>query len=116
MGGDILYRDTTPDAETTEKILQGCKPLAPELLDGKGEFEVLSVPVGLRPARKGGPRVEVEVVVEGETKPQPEKRTGTKTKTMTGTETNGEGERKKEAEGEKKRWTVVHCYGHAGAG
>lgn len=49
---------------------------------------MLSVPVGLRPARKGGPRVEVEVVVEA-----------------------GAG-----GEGKGKRWTVVHCYGHAGAG
>lgn len=81
-------RDTTPDPETTERILGACKKLAPELLDRSGEFVVLSVSVGLRPARKGGPRVEVEEVVEGGT----------------------------EGEGKGKRWTVVHCYGHAGAG
>lgn len=81
-------RDTTPDAETTDKILRACKALAPELLDEKGEFEVVSVQVGLRPARKGGPRVEVEEVVGG----------------------------KSGREGDGKRWTVVHCYGHGGAG
>lgn len=48
--------------ETTASILEGCKPLAPELLNSNGEFEVLSVQCGLRPSRKGGPRVEVEVV------------------------------------------------------
>ncbi|KAI4120303.1 MAG: hypothetical protein LQ347_007121, partial [Umbilicaria vellea] len=83
-------RDTTPDPKTTEKILGACKQLAPELLDESGEFVVLGVPVGLRPARNGGPRAEVEEVVEA------------------GAERNGKGK--------GKRWTVVHCYGHAGAG
>lgn len=48
--------------ETTKSILQGCKVLAPELLSEDGEFEVLSVQCGLRPAREGGPRVEGEIV------------------------------------------------------
>lgn len=43
-------------------ILAGCKGLAPELLDEDGNFEVLAVPVGLRPSRQGGPRLETEVV------------------------------------------------------
>ena len=55
-------RNTDPDEETTKKILEGCKDLAPELLDANGEFRVLSALVGLRPARKGGPRVEREVL------------------------------------------------------
>ena len=41
--------------------MEGCKELAPELLGGDGEFEVLSVQCGLRPAREGGPRIEKEV-------------------------------------------------------
>lgn len=57
--------DVEPDEETTREILKGCKVLAPELLSGEGEFEVLNVLVGLRPSREGGARVEREVV-EGE--------------------------------------------------
>lgn len=48
--------------ETTNAILKGCKSLAPELLAPDGSFEILRVQCGLRPARKGGPRVEVELV------------------------------------------------------
>ena len=48
--------------DTTNSILEGCKSLAPELLAEDGLFEVLSVQCGLRPAREGGPRVEVEIV------------------------------------------------------
>ena len=36
--------------------------MAPELFAQDGLFEVLSVQCGLRPAREGGPRVELEVV------------------------------------------------------
>jgi len=53
--------DTEVDHETTRQILEGCKPLAPELLTD-GEFEVLKVQVGLRPSRGGGARVESEIV------------------------------------------------------
>jgi D-amino-acid oxidase len=49
-----------PDAETSSKILEEAKKWAPELLDKKGEFEVLDVRVGFRPGRKGGARVELE--------------------------------------------------------
>ena len=55
-------RSVETNKETTRRILQGCKPLAPDLLNDSGEFEVLSVQCGLRPSRKGGPRVEVEIV------------------------------------------------------
>lgn len=50
------------DDDTTKAILKGCKPLAPELLNENGEFEILSVQCGLRPSRNGGPRVESEVL------------------------------------------------------
>ena len=45
--------------------MESCKELAPELLGGDGEFEVLSVQCGLRPAREGGTRVEKEVFEGG---------------------------------------------------
>ncbi|KAK8159193.1 hypothetical protein IWX90DRAFT_439785 [Phyllosticta citrichinensis] len=54
--------DQEPDDATTKWILGSCKELAPELLNEKGEFEVLSVNVGFRPGRTGGPRLEVEEV------------------------------------------------------
>lgn len=54
--------DREPDDATTKWILESCKELAPELLNEKGEFEVLSVNVGFRPGRTGGPRLEVEEV------------------------------------------------------
>jgi len=68
------------DEDMTSKILERAKALCPELLEN-GEFEGLRVVVGLRPARKGGARMEMEVRggIEG-------------------------------------RKTVVHAYGHAGAG
>lgn len=49
-----------PDPKTTDDILRRTREWAPELLNEKGEFDILSVQVGLRPARKGGVRVEVE--------------------------------------------------------
>jgi hypothetical protein len=52
--------DTEPDDQVTQRILERCKPMAPELLNEKGEFEVVSVNVAFRPGRKGGPRVELE--------------------------------------------------------
>ncbi|KAF5858054.1 hypothetical protein ETB97_004923 [Aspergillus alliaceus] len=57
--------DTEPIEHMTKTILDRCKPLAPELLNKKGEFEVLAVRVGLRPSRKGGPRVETEELGDG---------------------------------------------------
>lgn len=51
------------DSETTRLILERCACIAPELLTGDGgQFEVISAQCGLRPARKGGPRLETEVV------------------------------------------------------
>jgi len=62
LGGTKQIGDWTaePDLQTTEEILCRAKEWAPELLNEKGEFEVLSVQVGLRPGRKGGARVEIE--------------------------------------------------------
>ncbi|SMR48678.1 unnamed protein product [Zymoseptoria tritici ST99CH_3D1] len=52
-----------PDEKVTERILQRCAWMVPELLTGEdGGFEVISVQCGLRPGREGGPRVEREVV------------------------------------------------------
>lgn len=50
------------DEKMTQSILDRCRPIAPELLNVNGDFEVLSVQVGLRPSRKGGPKVEIETV------------------------------------------------------
>lgn len=57
--------DSKPDATATEVILKRNAWQVPELLTGDdGGFEVLSVQCGLRPGRKGGPRVEGEVIVD----------------------------------------------------
>ncbi|MCJ1316787.1 hypothetical protein MMC15_002108 [Xylographa vitiligo] len=58
--------DTSVSESSKQKFLYGCKELAPELLRKDGEFELLGVQVGLRPARSGGPRVTAEVLVGGE--------------------------------------------------
>ncbi|KAI5357217.1 Putative FAD dependent oxidoreductase, D-amino acid oxidase, D-amino-acid oxidase [Septoria linicola] len=51
------------DDDVTERTLERCGWMVPELLTGEGgRFEVLSVHCGLRPGRQGGPRVEREVV------------------------------------------------------
>lgn len=62
----VIFRSTEPDPAMTARILERCAPIAPELLDAEGEFDVLAVQVGLRPMRRGGPRMEVEWVGEGE--------------------------------------------------
>ena len=56
--------DTSVSENSKQNILDGCKDLAPELLGKGGEFELLGVQVGLRPARKGDPRVEAEFIGE----------------------------------------------------
>ncbi|QIX01114.1 hypothetical protein AMS68_006631 [Peltaster fructicola] len=53
----------TPDPRVTESILERNSWQVPELLTSStGGFEVVSVQCGLRPGRKGGPRVEQEDV------------------------------------------------------
>lgn len=46
--------------------MEAARQWAPELLNGKGEFEVLGEQVGLRPGRSGGVRCEVEILREEE--------------------------------------------------
>lgn len=63
LGGckEVGYWDEKEDQELTRKILERARGLVPELLtNGGNEFEILSVQVGRRPGRKGGPRVEIE--------------------------------------------------------
>jgi len=58
--------ESEPDEKATEEILRRNAWQVPELLTGPdGGFEVLSVQCGLRPGRKGGPRVEGEVLDGG---------------------------------------------------
>ncbi|KAF2717341.1 FAD dependent oxidoreductase [Polychaeton citri CBS 116435] len=65
LGGtkEVGVWDETPSEETTKTILERASWQVPELLTGKdGGFEVISVQCGLRPGRKGGPRMEREIV------------------------------------------------------
>jgi D-amino-acid oxidase len=67
LGGtkDEEVWDSEPDETATEGILKRNAWQVPELLTGDdGGFEVLSVQCGLRPGRKGGPRVEGELIVD----------------------------------------------------
>jgi D-amino-acid oxidase len=75
LGGTWQEGDwnTTPDPDTTSAILERCRALVPELAGAP----VVGEKVGLRPVRRGGPRVEAEKWPGG---------------------------------------TVVHAYGHGGAG
>ena len=50
------------DEDVTKRILEGCKMLAPELLNEEGDFEMLSAQSGLRPGRQRGARVAKETV------------------------------------------------------
>ncbi|MET0495305.1 MAG: FAD-dependent oxidoreductase [Actinoplanes sp.] len=75
LGGTYQHGDwnTTPDPATRDAIVERCVALVPELAGAP----VVGEKVGLRPARRGGPRVEAEKWAGG---------------------------------------TVVHAYGHGGAG
>ncbi|KAG7107283.1 D-amino-acid oxidase like protein [Verticillium longisporum] len=76
-------------------IMRRCCALAPEL--GRPEdLKVIRQGVGLRPGRKGGPRVEVEVEVD--------------------VEGEGEGEGAAGGGGGEAGLVVLHNYGHSGAG
>ena len=61
LGGSFQVHnwDTSYDEVTAEEIFARCAALQPMLLD-KENVQVLSHNVGLRPAREGGPRVEIE--------------------------------------------------------
>ena len=58
--------DTSVSDDSKQKILDECKELAPELLGKDGEFELLGIQIGLRPARRGGPRVAAQVLRGGD--------------------------------------------------
>ncbi|TFY59351.1 hypothetical protein EVJ58_g5838 [Rhodofomes roseus] len=65
--------DTSLDVATAKGILERCAALAPQLKDA--ETRILRHNVGLRPARKGGPRVEAawtDVPLKSELLPLPE--------------------------------------------
>ena len=64
--------DTSLDVETAKGIFERCATLAPQLKDK--ETRILRHNVGLRPARKGGPRVEAawtDVPLKSELLPLP---------------------------------------------
>lgn len=61
------------DEHMTQRLLAAGRKLAPELLTGAQSenygFEVIETRVGLRPGRKGGPRVEIEEMKPGDSEP-----------------------------------------------
>lgn len=59
-GLSIEFRNETVNPDVNKRILEGCKQLIPECLNENGDFTILKEYVGLRPHRKGGPRVEIE--------------------------------------------------------
>ncbi|KAF2206888.1 hypothetical protein CERZMDRAFT_115524 [Cercospora zeae-maydis SCOH1-5] len=65
LGGtkEVGNWNSEPDDAVTKRILERCSWMVPELLTGpEGGFEFISTQCGLRPGRRGGPRVEKEVV------------------------------------------------------
>ena len=62
---DVGSWDTSIHQETTLRILENAYEAMPELSKGRGweEIDVVSSNVGLRPARRGGPKMELEEVV-----------------------------------------------------
>lgn len=66
LGGtmDLNSWDTSVDPSTARRILQNAYKHCPALSKGQGweAIDVISHNVGLRPARKGGPRMELERV------------------------------------------------------
>ncbi|KAM3416138.1 hypothetical protein BST61_g7746 [Cercospora zeina] len=65
LGGtkEVGNWSSEPDDAVTKRILERCSWMVPELLTGPdGGFEVISTQCGLRPGRRGGPRVEKEVI------------------------------------------------------
>lgn len=67
LGGTKGFNDWCgePDARVTKRILEDAKKWAPELLNERGEFDVVSAQVGLRPGRRDGARVEIETFGDG---------------------------------------------------
>lgn len=69
LGGcyDTGSWDTTVDHALARRILERCYRLDPRLSDGQGPdgVKILQHNVGLRPSRRGGPRLEVESLTSG---------------------------------------------------
>ncbi|TDL28092.1 FAD dependent oxidoreductase [Rickenella mellea] len=87
--------NTSVDHKVVRRIFERCTALQPDLLPSRGTT-ILSHNVGLRPARKGGPRVEIETIqlpLSSNFVPS-----------------HGEGERQARA------LTVIHAYGFGPAG
>lgn len=61
---DVGSWDTSIHHDTTIRILKNAYESMPELSHGKGweKIEVISANVGLRPARRGGARMELEEI------------------------------------------------------
>ncbi|KAI9249658.1 hypothetical protein BY458DRAFT_483132 [Sporodiniella umbellata] len=53
--------DPFPQGDHTARIIQSTTQICPELVE-YGPFQILSLNVGLRPSRKGGPRFENEIM------------------------------------------------------
>jgi hypothetical protein len=58
----LTDRDSEVDPNLAHRIALQCVKLAPELTDGKGVegLDIVRHNVGLRPSRRGGPRLEAE--------------------------------------------------------
>ena len=75
LGGtsQVQNWDTSYNEATAQEIFARCATLEPKLLD-KEKVQILSHNVGLRPAREGGPRVDLEwmkLPLEGTLVPRP---------------------------------------------
>lgn len=74
LGGTFQHDnwELAVDHRTARRIFERCTALLPALLPSRGTT-IVSHNVGLRPARKGGPRVEVETMqlpLEGDLVPR----------------------------------------------
>lgn len=69
LGGcyDTGSWDTTVDHALARRILERCYKLDPRLSDGQGvdAVKIIRHNVGLRPSRRGGPRLEAESLSRG---------------------------------------------------
>jgi len=63
LGGTFQHDswELSVNHRTARRIFERCTALVPDLLPSRGTT-ILSHNVGLRPARRGGPRVEVEII------------------------------------------------------
>jgi hypothetical protein len=64
--GYLIYRNGEVDFNLAQRIALKCVALAPELTDGKGveDLDIIRHNVGLRPSRRGGPRLEAEYIAD----------------------------------------------------